>query len=453
MISTTTQASQRHTLHTNLFDSSLYQVSEPPKGVFKPSRLQYNSKPRPNIKSNRELLNDYIIKLKSKISSLLSDDMKKYMPDLDLDVTVLCLFWYVLSSISSNLTKAVLRRFPHPVALTELQFLLSASLCVSFVTLINYIQKPQIRTTKIAKALMNFPDGILPTYLNGDFKAQVIGKFLSPYKLIILTTFPMGIFQFVGHIASHNATAVIPVSLVQSVKALSPLMTVLYYKVLENKVYNPMTYYTLLLLVLGVIVTCFSTSSKKASKISVSSSSKFSGLVYAFVAMIIFVSQNIFAKNILSVKQSKSILPSGKKNETHSDDKSISPTHLDKITILFYCSCMGFLMTLPLFLTSELTCERSIFHDLTGRVFILIVSHALSHFIQALLAFQLIGMLSSVNYSVANIMKRIVIISVSLVWESKLNVMQIIGLSLTMCGLYGYDRWGVQRKNSHTHDI
>lgn len=459
-----TVASQRHPVHTNLFDPNLYKVADTPKGAFKPQR-QHPNFGKQGEHSNRHSLNSTFDEVKGSIYSTIPDNMRQHLPELDVKITILCLLWYVLSSISSNLTKAVLRRFPHPVGLTEIQFLLSAGLCVSFVSLVNFVQKPKLKNTAFAKNLTNFPEGILPIYLQGSFRQHIVRKFLVPHKLTLLAVFPMGIFQFVGHIASHNATSVIPVSLVQSVKALSPIVTVLYYRLFERKNFNVMTYYTLLLLVFGVIITCVTTSSNKTKNANVGTSSKLKGLLYAFVAMMIFVSQNIFAKTILTVKNNnKGILPSSTdqlselahkqehipKNESLLNTKTIK---IDKITILFYCSCTGFLLTFPVFLTNELFSSKSIFHDLSFSVITLIILHAISHFVQAILAFQLIGMLSSVNYSVANIMKRIVIISVSLIWDNNLNFKQIIGLFFTVCGLYGYDKWGINRKGTHTHKL
>ncbi|CAR28810.1 hypothetical protein ZYGR_0U01690 [Zygosaccharomyces rouxii] len=378
---------------------------------------------------------------KQKFVGLFPQDVQRYLPEVDIKVTAICLIWYVTSSVSSNLSKAILKEFTHPVALTELQFLASALLCVGFITLVNYLQRPGLQTGRLARACSNFPEGILPCYLDGNFKDSISGKFLVPCKIVLMTTFPMGIFQFIGHISTHKATSLIPVSLVHSIKALSPIITVSYYRLFQGRQYNPMTYYTLIPLIMGVMVTCWATHGSRTPNSSSNKNLQMgSGFIFASLSMLIFVSQNIFAKGILTVKRNRGILPSS--SPTTSKRKEVSPLQIDKITILFYCSCMGFLLTLPPFLTNELFQHQSVFQDLNGRVSSLIVLHGFAHFLQALLAFQLIGMLSSVNYSVANIMKRIVIILVALVWESKLNVIQLVGLSMTLGGLYGYDKWG-----------
>lgn len=430
-----TNTKRRASIHTNLFDPNLYQVPVPPQRYRQPQTIH------PPVTSQKK-------NLKETLAALLPENIKEYLPDVDFRVTVLCLVWYVTSSVSSNLTKAILHNFPHPIALTELQFLISSSLCFTFITLVNYLHTPQYRNRQLTKALLNFPEGILPRYLNGNFDECIKKRFLMPCRVVLMTTFPMGIFQFVGHITSHKATSLIPVSLVHSVKALSPILTVMYYRVFKQKRYSPMTYFTLIPLICGVIITCWSTHGRKAPT-NANEGWFIVGLSFAFISTIIFVSQNIFAKGILTVKKAQGLLPSKQKQEaTPASVKNHSPLQLDKITILFYCSCIGFVLTLPLFVYGELahfSSGGSVIKDLSLKTLSLVLIHGVTHFFQAMLAFQLIGMLSPVNYSIANIMKRIVIICVALVWESHLSWRQLLGLSMTIFGLYGYDKWGATR--------
>lgn len=439
--STTTR--RRSSVHKNLFDPKLYRDLGPPREVFEAKKNKHN---KPFFKGTGAAFSIVLAKVQSRFVKLFPQSIQHYLPEVDIKVIVTCLIWYVTSSISSNVSKAILRDFKHPVALTELQFLVSALLCVSFITTVNFLQIPSIAHTPVSKAFNSFPDGILPPYLSGNFKQSILEKFLRPNRLIFLATFPMGIFQFVGHVTSHKATSLIPVSLVHSIKALSPIVTVTYYRFFQGKKYNAMTYLTLIPLIMGVIITCWSNHGSKKPSAPDDELSMASGLFFAFISMLIFVSQNIFAKSILTVKCNRGILPSAAPSSPKLNQPEVSPLQIDKITILFYCSCMGFLLTLPPFLTGELIQHQSVFRGITWKVASLILFHGLTHFFQALLAFQLIGMLSSVNYSVANIMKRIVIISVALAWESGFDFIQLIGLLMTLGGLYGYDKWGISRK-------
>ncbi|TID30596.1 hypothetical protein CANINC_000751 [Pichia inconspicua] len=119
---------------------------------------------------------------------------------------------------------------------------------------------------------------------------------------------------------------------------------------------------------------------------------------------------------------------------------------LDKLSVLFYCSIVGFVLTLPFYLLSELQNPQVSLFKLNTRIISYIGMYGVSHFIQSLTAFQILGMVSPVNYSIANILKRIIIISCSIIIEGiTLNMQQWLGLSLTFFGLYCYDKWGVQR--------
>lgn len=84
-----------------------------------------------------------------------------------------------------------------------------------------------------------------------------LSEFITPTRLIIQTTLPMGMFQFIGHITSHKATSLIPVSIVHTIKSLSPIITVLIYRFLFGKSYRMRTYVTLIPLCCGIMLTCY----------------------------------------------------------------------------------------------------------------------------------------------------------------------------------------------------
>ncbi|ABN66654.2 member of triose phosphate translocator family [Scheffersomyces stipitis CBS 6054] len=352
-------------------------------------------------------------------SATLSASSKWYLswlPPIDVKVSVLCINWYLFSIVSSNSTKIILTNFKYPITLTEFQFFLNFSMCLLLLVVLGL--KPDL--------IPYFPRGVLPKDLS-------ISKFVVPTPLILSTTLPMGGFQFIGHLTSHKATSLIPVSLVHTVKSLSPMVTVMIYRVLFKAKYRMVTYVTLLPLIAGIMLTCY----KKSSSSGGNGSYYVTGLVYAFVSMLIFVSQNIFAKKRLTIEPEK-LLPS---NKSEDDEK------VDKLTILFYCSLIGFTATIPVYLFSELfSNEHFSLTQLTSSTFLLILMNGCSHFFQSLLAFQILGMVSPINYSIANILKRIFIISISFFWESKnFSNTQQLGLVLTIFGLYCYDRWGTSR--------
>lgn len=136
----------------------------------------------------------------------------------------------------------------------------------------------------------------------------------------------------------------------------------------------------------------------------------------------------------------------------------------DKFTIIFYISLIGFVFSLGGFLANEaLDLFRSIKDPslLNGSledtkdlilVFVLVLLNSLSHFCQTVLAFLLLGSIPALSYSIASMMKRIVIIVVSITfavensspekWFGRISTLQMQGLGLIGLGLYCYDRWG-----------
>lgn len=348
----------------------------------------------------------------------------KWLPNIDLNVTVLCLLWYVFSIVSANSTKAILLRFLYPVTLTQFQFLLNSGLCVGLFAVL----------AAFPTIVLAFPVGLVPDLTKLNFS---IRKFITPSSFIISTTLPMGVFQFVGHITSHKATSMIPVSLVHTIKALSPITTVAIYRIIYNVHFKKVTYMTLIPLVLGIMLTCYRPSKGR------NNTGHISGLIYSSILMLIFVSQNIFAKKRLTFADDDETkpqlpLPMHKKEESKK---------LDLLTILLFCSLTGFVLTMPVYIFSEFRNDTFSLTEVSGYLLFLIVLNGILHFLQSLLAFLLLGSISPVNYSVANIMKRVAVISFAFIWESSFSFSgtQTYGIALTAFGLYCYDRWGTSK--------
>lgn len=250
-----------------------------------------------------------------------------------------------------------------------------------------------------------------------------------------MTALPLAVFQLAGHILSSMATSKIPVSLVHTIKGLSPLFTVLAYRVLFRIRYARATYLSLIPLTLGVMVAC-----------STGFSTNFFGILCALVAALVFVSQNIFSKKLF--------------NEASRTESELQPSgrqKLDKLNLLCYCSGIAFILTLPIWLLGEGYPLMSDFMQdgiisLSGKkgsldhgeLFLEFVFNGVSHFAQNILAFVLLSMISPVSYSVASLVKRVFVIVAAIVWfGNPTTPIQALGIALTFLGLYLYDR------NSH----
>ncbi|KAF9883034.1 suppressor of loss of ypt1 [Aspergillus nanangensis] len=318
----------------------------------------------------------------------------------------LCVIWYTTSALTNTSSKSILNALPKPITLTVVQFAFVPLWCL----LLSYLS-------------MAFPwlQNHVPALKNG---------IRYPTRDIIVTALPLAVFQLAGHILSSMATSKIPVSLVHTIKGLSPLFTVFAYRVFFRIRYARATYLSLIPLTCGVMLACSS-----------GFSTNFFGILCALVAALVFVSQNIFSKKLFNEAESQS---AGRRK-------------LDKLNLLCYCSGLAFILTLPIWFICEgyplfsdfmqdgvislSGKENSLDH---GALFLEFVFNGVSHFAQNILAFVLLSMISPVSYSVASLVKRVFVIVVSIVWfGSATTSIQAFGIALTFIGLYLYDR------NSH----
>ena len=301
--------------------------------------------------------------------------------------------------------------FPRPITLTIVQFLFVSLWCLFFAKVAQW-------SLAIRGAVPALRDGIR-----------------SPTKDVIVTTLPLALFQLGGHVLSSTATEKIPVSLVHTIKGLSPLFTVLAYRFIFNVHYTISTYLSLVPLTLGVVLAC-----------SVEFSGNLYGILCAFVAALIFVSQNIFSKRLFNeaARAEADVLPP---SQAH-------PKKLDKLNLLCYCSTLAFLLTFPLWLWAEglpilIGLYRSGSISLSnkphaldhGRLSLEFVFNGIFHFGQNIIAFILLSMVSPVTYSVASLIKRVFVIVIAILWfRQPTTNLQAVGIGLTFLGLYLYDR-------------
>lgn len=253
-----------------------------------------------------------------------------------------------------------------------------------------------------------------------------------PSKDLLAATLPLTLFQIGGHILSSDAMARIPVSLVHTIKGLSPLFTVLAYRFVFKIKYNIWTYLSLVPLTLGVIMAC-----------SANFSANFLGLLYAFGSAILFVTQNIVSKKLFSEAAQAEL-----------DGVSAKFRKPDKLNLLCYSSGLAFAFTAPIWLWSEgFALLGDFLKDASielsekpgsldhGRLTLEFIFNGTFHFAQNLVAFQLLSMVSPVTYSVASLIKRVFVIVFAIIWfGNPMTQIQGFGIGLTFLGLYLYDR-------------
>ncbi|WEW56328.1 hypothetical protein PRK78_001771 [Emydomyces testavorans] len=323
----------------------------------------------------------------------------------------LCIIWYMTSALTNTSSKEILTTLPKPITLTIVQFGFVSTWCLLFSYLASVF--PALKTA-------------IPALKNG---------LRYPSAEVISTALPLALFQLAGHTLSSMATSKIPVSLVHTIKGLSPLFTVLAYRFLFRIRYARATYLSLVPLTLGVMLAC-----------SAGFSTNLFGILCAFCAALVFVSQNIFSKKLFN-----------EASRIEAEDQSLSGRKLDKLNLLCYCSGLAFILTAPIWFLSEgypllVDLLRDGAIDLTekkgsldhGPLILEFIFNGLSHFAQNILAFALLSMISPVSYSVASLIKRVFVVVVAVVWfGNSTTPIQAFGIALTFVGLYLYDR------NSH----
>lgn len=384
-------------------------------------------------------------------------------------VVLTCLLWYSVSSVSSQVTKHILSEFPFPLALGEFQFVI--------VTLLSIVTLLVLKNITSAQSL--FPPGSIPAHDSPAIH--------PPTRHLLITVLPLGCFQFLGKLFSHSATALVPVSTVAGVKTLSPLLLVITYRFLYKVYFPTSTYLSLVPLVLGVLLIVVADS--RDTLISTTASTQYIGIFYAGLSLFVFVGQNIYGKTVLTYNQkhvndhaslalssndntSSSILPVYQDTDKEQEVNARAQTYelevekssltsfpkirnkYDKLTILLYCSIFGAILSLPWFLYIEsphfLKVEAAA-EDITEAhvVFIpwtLLLINGVLHFFQSLIVFHILGAIPTVSYSIASMMKKIVVIVVSIVYTGNtITATQFVGLVLTAIGLFSYERWGGTR--------
>lgn len=312
------------------------------------------------------------------------------------------------SALTNTSSKSILNAFPKPVTLTIVQFACVSLWCLVFAYLASVF--PSLKTA-------------IPALKNG---------IRYPSREVISTTMPLAVFQLLGHLLSSTATSKIPVSLVHTIKGLSPLFTVLAYRLFFRIRYARATYLSLVPLTVGVMLAC-----------STDFSSNFVGISCAFVAALVFVTQNIFSKKLFN-----------EASRAEAEGNSQHSKKLDKLNLLCYCSVGAFLLTAPVWLLSEgFTIVTDIWRDGTidlsgkkdsldhGALLVEFVFNGIFHFGQNIMAFVLLSLLSPVSYSVASLIKRVWVIVVAIIWfRNPTTPLQAFGVALTFFGLYLYDR-------------
>ncbi|KAF8976759.1 suppressor of loss of ypt1 [Entomortierella lignicola] len=197
------------------------------------------------------------------------------------------------------------------------------------------------------------------------------------------------------------------------------------------------------------------------------------GHVFSSVAIsrvplsVVHTVKNVFTKKILSSSKGKQPQNShdevgmnglGNKDSISESDpidtalggnSTNPPQKLDKINILFYSSTLAAVCMIPMWFYAEGT-TLMFSEDPLGKasgsagtwsvILWLLFLNGVSHFFQNFLAFSVLALTSPVTYSIASLIKRIVVIVASIIYfHQTLGMTQWTGVCLTFWGLWMYN--------------
>lgn len=162
------------------------------------------------------------------------------------------------------------------------------------------------------------------------------------------------------------------------------------------------------------------------------------GLLCAFGSALVFVSSNIFFKKVMP-------------SETGASSASSTSHKLDKLNLLLYSSGTAFVLMIPMWIYSDLpilisgtahpeydlpNIDRAASHSILYYFFM----NGTVHFAQNIIAFIILSSTSPVTYSIASLIKRVVVICMAIVWfQQSIHPVQGIGILMTFIGLYMYN--------------
>lgn len=329
-----------------------------------------------------------------------------------------CLAWYTSSSLSSNTSKALLSKgrapkhdanqdwgvpapvrppaFPYPVTLTLIHFIfvnVCCAICAS-------------------------------RRILGD---RALTRLVKPSFSRVAEVGQLAFFNVMGQALSSLAISRVPVATVHTIKALSPLFTVLSYTYLFNVTYSSQTYMSLLPLTAGVMMACTGFAFNADDVV---------GFGAALASTFVFVAQNIYSKKLLR---------KGEKDGIPGTDSE----KMDKINILFYSSACSIALMIPMALYYDGTAIVSnpswraseAWPENRGMLVLwLLFCNGMVHFAQNILAFNVLSMVSPVTYSIASLLKRVFVIVLAIIWFGQpVSLLQWLGIGLTFYGLWMYN--------------
>lgn len=215
--------------------------------------------------------------------------------------------------------------------------------------------------------------------------------------------FPLAFAKFLSSVLAHVSIWKVPVSYAHTVKASMPIFTVLITRMFLGTRHSWTVYFSLVPIVGGVAVATLT-----------EVSFDLLGLGSALTATAGFAVITIFSK------------------------QALKDTGMHHLRLLHKLGQMAALMFFPVWLLMD---GVSVYKELDVDVFSLLLIDGALHWLQNILAFTLLKLVSPLTYAVANVTKRIAVISVSLLLlKNPVTYTNIGGMFMAIAGVFFYNR-------------
>ncbi|KAH8339671.1 hypothetical protein KR074_002422 [Drosophila pseudoananassae] len=307
-------------------------------------------------------------------------------------VLMMCLFWYVISSSNNVIGKMVLNEFPFPMTVTLVQ------LCS-----ITLYSGPFFNLWRIRKY-------------------QEIPR--SYYWRLIV---PLAVGKLLASVTSHISLWKVPVSYAHTVKATMPLFTVILTRLFFGEKQPTLVYLSLLPIITGVGIATVT-----------EISFDMMGLISALISTMGFSMQNIFSKKVggwqVTLKSYEYI---------YLLLQVLKDTNIHHLRLLHLLGKLSLFIFLPLWLyvDSFAVFRHTAIKNLDYRVIALLFADGVLNWLQNIIAFSVLSLVTPLTYAVASASKRIFVIAVSLlILGNPVTWVNCLGMTLAIVGVLCYNR-------------